>query len=414
MKILIFFPHGIGDFFMCYEAFRLYKDQNNCSLDIACHSGLYQSQIIKNFNLFENIHWIHNPYELNSLEIGELVNKKELSVINKIFNYDKIIHVNFNQKKGENLLSRINLCIKQLKISNNNQIRDFNNIFFNKYIEREVDIYLKKKKIQKYDFTFIHLESSNIHRNISYKNLTNKFKNKEIILKRNTFNDKPLIFSILLLKYSSNCILVDSCFFHVCNNFLNKKIDILITTNNGLKHIGKLKVEIEKIIIVKKNKFLTPFLNREYKFQVISKNLIRIGNLKKHFDYKKFLNKEIKIFYERIKNILDTNQNFEFFVFSTNIQQEKFIRKYNWFFYLNDHNKLNFFQNANLYEDISKSFPINTKAKIKKILNFNQEITKNDDKIFYYETIFNINENLIFNKSKIQKSLNKLLIDFKL
>ena len=304
--------------------------------------------------------------------------------------------------------------MKQLQILKNNNIKQFNNIFFNDNIEREINFFLKERNIRKNNYTFIHLESSNVHRNISNKYLANKFKNKKIVLKRNSFFDKPLIFSILLLKYSSNCILVDSCFFHACNNFLNKNIDILVTTNNGLKHIGKIKVKIKKIVIVKKSKFLTPFLNREFKFQTIFNNLIKIINFKKYFNYKKSMKEEIKIFYERIDHILNNNPSFEFFVFSTNIQQEKFIRKNCWFFYKNKYDKLNFFQNANLYENLSLSFPNNAQEKIKKILNFNQEIKKNDNKIYYYETKFKINENLIFNNFQIEKNLEKTLNDFDL
>ena len=162
-RILVIYPHGIGDVIMGTPAFRaLRRNFPNAQIGIAVQSGAWHSGIVHKLSYFNDIYLVNNPHFSNNYDVGLNLLRKNVSEIAKLENYTDIRWVLHKQDKNQ-LLHKVDLTATELSVTldNNNQY-DFPIDEKSKSTALQL---MDKLQLKKGKYAFLHTHSTDLVKN---------------------------------------------------------------------------------------------------------------------------------------------------------------------------------------------------------------------------------------------------------
>jgi hypothetical protein len=249
-KILIVFPHGIGDAVMATPAFRaLRRKYADAQIDIAVQPLLSSSGFLNHCPYLNTIYTIHNPWCSANYEEGISIVREQVDQLVDLNQYDEVKWVYHHQEK-QSKLHKVFLTAKELGVD----IGDDTGyeVFLTDEQNMEAMSWLRTRNCSLGNYAFVHIFSSDLRKNISTmeaRNLLPTFYQKQAVIVGESFDisEYPVNFAISLLKHAGFTLLVDSVFVH-CSDALGKDIDIHITNQAIMETNHPLHIKAHKII----------------------------------------------------------------------------------------------------------------------------------------------------------------------
>lgn len=302
-KVLIVYPHGLGDYLMATPSFRQYRKNNkNSIIHLAVQSLVYSSGITKEQTYFDAIFTIHRPWSSSNLQNGLAKVRFQINQLNILFEYNKIIYI---EHVYDNDIHKVLQTAKALDIEH---LESFSyDVYYDQQSKNIARKLIKKLNLKDQQLCFAHLKSSDLVKNIGRKKVKSlipkEFANNTVYVGEDFDISKYNIgVSFALLDMAKFIILVDSVFAHAADglgktinhHFISKKLDPFV------KPLNSKRLKISNIQNVMWKRRLNSIINRSYFFR---NNILKIffSYLRKEFLFvdKKFLpyvkdNNEIK------------------------------------------------------------------------------------------------------------------------
>ena len=302
-KLLIVYPHGLGDYLMATPSFRQYRKKNkNSIIHLAVQSLVYSSGILKNQTYFDAVFTIHRPWSSSNIQNGIAKVRFQINQLNILFRYDKIIYIEHVYDKD------IHKVLQTAKTLNIDHLESLSyDVYYDKQSKSIARKLINKLKLNERRLCFVHLKSSDFAKNISRKKVKSlipkEFENNTIYVGEDFDISKYNIgVSFALLDMAKFIIVVDSVFAHAADglgktinhHFISEKLDPFVKPLNS----ERLRVSNIQDVVWKRR--LNSLINRSY---LLKNNFLEIffSCLRKEFLFvdKKFLayvkyNNEIK------------------------------------------------------------------------------------------------------------------------
>jgi len=226
MKILIFFPGGLGDFLMFTPALRRYTKENpNHEITIATHKNNYLTHIFDNHPYIKG-GYVHTPhpwvdynenYIAGCSDIIDNYLPKHCNKFDSVINIVKLPNMHKIYKYAQEM------CVSL--------VTDYLDVFIPNEIVETVDKDLKEKGIDK--FNLIHSVSGNPVKNIP-KHLQEMFKqesNVPVIAINKSNPHENINYTFELIKRASKLFVCDSVCMHAADA-LKKENTIIFRKEN--------------------------------------------------------------------------------------------------------------------------------------------------------------------------------------
>jgi len=281
-RILVIYPHGIGDVIMGTPAFRaLRRDFPDAQIGIAVQSGAWHSGIVHKLSYFNDIYLVNNPHFSNNYDTGLNLLQKNVSEIAKLEKYTDIRWVLHKQDKNQ-LLHKVDLTATELSVTldNNNQY-DF-----------PIDEKSKSTALQLMDelqltegkYAFLHTHSTDLVKNklsrLILSTLPDIYKDKTFIINKSfEITNVSIEVSAVLMNYAGYVGIVDSAFLHIANA-LKKNIDVLLIKTHEQTTCYPRDISCQKEIVINEPNIIDLIKRRIAKMALQLKS-VHIANIRK-------------------------------------------------------------------------------------------------------------------------------------
>ena len=283
-RILVIYPHGIGDVIMGTPAFRaLRRNFPNAQIGIAVQSGAWHSGIVHKLSYFNDIYLVNNPHFSNNYDVGLNLLRKNVSEIAKLENYTDIRWVLHKQDKNQ-LLHKVDLTATELSVTldNNNQY-DFPIDEKSKSTALQL---MDKLQLKKGKYAFLHTHSTDLVKNklsrIILSTLPDIYKDNIFIINKSfDITNLSIEVSAVLMNHAGYIGIVDSAFLHIANA-LKKNIDILLIKKQEQTTCYPRDISCQKEIVINEPNIIDLIKRRIAKITLQLKS-VHIANVRKLF-----------------------------------------------------------------------------------------------------------------------------------
>jgi len=280
-KILVVFPHGLGDAVMATPAFRsLRKQYPKASIDIAIQPITRNSRLLDRCPYFDNIHTISNPWHSRRYDQGMHIARMEVDKLVDFYGHQEVKWV-YHRQDIQKRIHKAFLTAKELSVDLHGDT-DYE-VFVSKKEEEDALSWLKCRGYALGDYAFVHCDSSDLRKNISLgdagRMLPADYKNRIVTVGQSfDVSEHSIGFAITLLRHAGFTLLVDSVFVH-CADALRKDIDIHITNARLLEINRPLHINARQLVVkefARGSSLQQQFMNAYYRLRPRFKTIVRI------------------------------------------------------------------------------------------------------------------------------------------
>ncbi len=229
MKVLIVYPHGLGDCILVTPALRNYKRQTNNYIGFAMLERFKSSKLLEDCPYIDKIHWTkdawndYSNYHIGSKEVLESCKK-----ISEKENYDKVIFLDHKSQENKIIINMRDIGC---------DMDDIDNYHTEVYIS-ENDYKIAKDFINNKGYVFVHgyspsLPPKNFPNGFIDKYIKENYKIENIIEvgKDFKYNDFNINVQFVIMEFAKRVCVIDSVFYHACGA-LDKPIDLAYFKRN--------------------------------------------------------------------------------------------------------------------------------------------------------------------------------------
>jgi len=225
MKVLIIYPHGIGDCILATPALRNYKRQTGNYIGFAMLERFKSSEVFLNCPYIDKIHWIKDAWnDFPDYHTGKSIVTEHCKKLGSE-QYDKTVFL--DHKPPDN---KILINLRDLGCDMN----DIDNYHTEVYITDE-DYAIAKEFVNDREFSFVHGSSPSLPPKDFPTNFNEQYVEKDIDIievgKDFDYNTYNINVQFAIMNLAKHVYVIDSAFYHACGA-LDKKIDLAYFKRN--------------------------------------------------------------------------------------------------------------------------------------------------------------------------------------